>query len=115
MPLHTTQYYQQKLELELAQIQYKIISCLQQSHDSDYLLLAKKLQADSVMKWPELMSGVFSEQLKDYRHRLEQLEASLSQIQIGLYGYCADCEAELSAELLELDPAQQRCSSCRKS
>lgn len=115
MPLHTIQYYQEKLEQELTQVQQKIIICLEHSQDSDYLLLAKKLLAESVQKWPELMSGVFSEQLKDYRHRLEQLEASLSQIQIGQYGYCADCEAALPFEQLELDPARQRCDNCRKS
>ncbi|MCA1928445.1 hypothetical protein [Rheinheimera sp.] len=115
MPMHTTQYYQDKLEQELTQVQQKIVCCLEHSQDPDYLLLATKLQAESVQKWPELMSGVFSEQLKEYRNRLEQLEASLSQIQIGQYGYCADCEAALPFEQLEQDPARQRCDSCRKS
>jgi RNA polymerase-binding transcription factor DksA len=43
---------------------------------------------------------------------MTKLEAAVSQIEIGQYGYCCDCEEEISKEQLELDPATQRCKKC---
>ncbi|MDX1729140.1 MAG: TraR/DksA C4-type zinc finger protein, partial [Pseudoalteromonas tetraodonis] len=44
--------------------------------------------------------------------RMNKLEAAISQIDIGQYGYCCDCEEKISAQRLEQDPAAQRCDQC---
>ena len=36
--------------------------------------------------------------------RMTKLEAAVSQIEIGQYGYCCDCEEKISAKSLEQDP-----------
>lgn len=102
-----------KLDAELISLSQEIIRELQQSIDPDYKLLLKQLQNASVQCWPELMSGVYSAKLRQQKTRLEKLEAALSQIQIGMYGNCADCEAPIEKYLLDIDPARQRCKRCQ--
>ena len=41
--------------------------------------------------------------------RMNKLEAAISQMDIGQYGYCCDCEEKISEQRLERDPAAQRC------
>jgi RNA polymerase-binding transcription factor DksA len=45
---------------------------------------------------------------------MNKLEAAISQIDIGQYGYCCDCEEKISEQRLERDPAAQRCDKCAK-
>lgn len=44
--------------------------------------------------------------------RLMRLDAALCQLDLGLYGLCSDCEAEIEAERLVQDPTEQRCHQC---
>ena len=43
---------------------------------------------------------------------MTMLEAAVSQIDIGQYGYCCDCEEKIATALLQKDPATQRCTKC---
>ncbi|GGI75853.1 TraR/DksA family transcriptional regulator [Shewanella gelidii] len=45
-------------------------------------------------------------------HRLMKLDAANCQLDLGLYGLCADCEAEIDLRRLQADPTEQRCSTC---
>ncbi|MCE9777980.1 TraR/DksA C4-type zinc finger protein [Shewanella algae] len=47
-------------------------------------------------------------------HRLLRLDAALCQLDLGLYGLCADCEAEIEAYRLDRDPTEQRCERCHE-
>lgn len=44
--------------------------------------------------------------------RLSRLDAAICQLDLGLYGLCADCETEIDPIRLQQDPTEQRCSSC---
>ncbi|OYD21345.1 transcriptional regulator, TraR/DksA family protein [Oceanimonas baumannii] len=55
--------------------------------------------------WPQLQP-----QLKSLR----RADAALCQWQLGLYGLCSDCEAELSHAQLLADPCRQRCDHCEE-
>ncbi|MBB1271038.1 TraR/DksA C4-type zinc finger protein [Shewanella sp. SR44-3] len=44
--------------------------------------------------------------------RLMRLDAAYCQLELGLYGLCADCETEIEVLRLNQDPTEQRCSSC---
>lgn len=44
--------------------------------------------------------------------QLTQLDAAICQLDIGLYGLCADCEAEIEAHRLSVNPLEQRCTQC---
>ncbi|QSX38543.1 TraR/DksA C4-type zinc finger protein [Shewanella sedimentimangrovi] len=44
--------------------------------------------------------------------RLLRLDAAWCQLDLGLYGLCADCEEPIEADLLLADPSEQRCATC---
>ncbi|KFZ37121.1 hypothetical protein HR45_11960 [Shewanella mangrovi] len=44
--------------------------------------------------------------------RLVRLDAAICQLELGLYGLCADCEAEIEADRIASDPTEQRCQLC---
>ena len=44
--------------------------------------------------------------------RLMRLDATICQLDLGLYGLCSDCESEIEASRLQDDPTEQRCSVC---
>lgn len=44
--------------------------------------------------------------------RLMRLDAAYCQLELGLYGLCADCEVEMETERLSQDPTLQRCTPC---
>ncbi|MFQ6370427.1 TraR/DksA C4-type zinc finger protein [Shewanella sp. YIC-542] len=45
-------------------------------------------------------------------NRLNRLDAAQCQLDLGLYGLCADCENEIEPERLAMDPTEQRCQHC---
>ena len=44
---------------------------------------------------------------------LKSIDAALNNIQIGLYGLCADCEEQIELERLNNAPTNQRCLACQ--
>ncbi|MCH1924743.1 TraR/DksA C4-type zinc finger protein [Shewanella sp. C32] len=44
--------------------------------------------------------------------RIVRLDAAICQLELGLYGLCADCEANIEPERLRADPTEQRCRVC---
>ena len=44
---------------------------------------------------------------------IAELEAALARIDAGIYGYCADCRAEIDFERLRAYPAASRCTPCQ--
>ncbi|PSJ48334.1 transcriptional regulator, TraR/DksA family protein [Zobellella taiwanensis] len=53
-------------------------------------------------------------QLQPLLKQLRQVDAALCQWQLGLYGLCSDCEAELTRAQLLADPCRQRCDPCEQ-
>ncbi|WP_107852254.1 transcriptional regulator, TraR/DksA family protein [Oceanimonas marisflavi] len=53
--------------------------------------------------WPQLQPQIMV---------LRRVDAALCQWQLGLYGLCSDCEAELAPPQLLDDPCRQRCDDC---
>jgi DnaK suppressor protein len=105
---------QHQLEQENLQLELSIVVYLQQSPNSQDQLLLNKLRSVPTALWPEQLGTCYPTYLSDSKHRLEQLQAALSQLKLGTYGICADCEAEIEAELLQQDLAAQRCRACEK-
>lgn len=62
----------------------------------------------------ETLEEVESAQANKFRSRLQAIEASLCQLELGLYGYCADCEKTIEPERLQRDPTTQRCQHCHE-
>lgn len=49
--------------------------------------------------------------LKD---RVNGIESALGRIEGGTYGACAQCDGEISKEVLDLAPESSLCSDCKK-
>jgi DnaK suppressor protein len=62
----------------------------------------------------ELIDLLANTQLEDTPQfvHLVRVDAALCQLDLGLYGLCSDCEAEIEADRLRSDPTEQRCASC---
>ena len=104
----------QKLELENRQLEQSILQILQQSTNADDTELHKELLHTPAQLWPERLSHYCPSFAAATKRRLEQVQAAISQIKLGIYGTCADCEAVIGAERLMQDPALQRCEACDK-
>lgn len=46
------------------------------------------------------------------RATIQRIEAALSRLDSGDYGYCVECGEEISARRLDVDPAAAFCISC---
>lgn len=63
-------------------------------------------------------SGEFSNQLalvQTYKNRLADVNLALKKIQNSEYGVCEKCEAEISSELLKINPESRLCRKCKKN
>ena len=104
----------EKLEWEHSQLEQSILQILQQSTNADDTRLRNQLLQTPAQLWPESLSQYCPSFLAAPKRRLEKVQAAISQIKLGIYGICADCEEQIEAERLEFDPASQRCKACDK-
>ncbi len=68
--------------------------------------------AQNTEAWLELARQYPSDKTAKCSERLQQIDAALNEIELGLYGYCADCDGAIELERLLHDPACQRCGAC---
>ncbi|EKE68751.1 TraR/DksA family transcriptional regulator [Gallaecimonas xiamenensis] len=105
--------YRRRLSQEQQQLQQKIQVRLIEMGAPGLLLTALAEQgldgiAGQLDQFPD-------RQLYGLCQRLTQVEAALCQLDLGLYGICCDCEAEIELDRLAADPAEQRCARCTGS
>lgn len=104
--------FQARLESERQLLLSELESWLKQQADFSCVSLLDRLYQLTGDELLEALHGIESSTAKKYRTRLQAIDASLCQLEIGLYGYCADCEQSIEPELLQRDPATQRCKRC---
>lgn len=107
-------HHQQKLDEEITKVQSAIMAMLCESSLSCYQQLKCELSSIKKSEWIDHIGQKLGPEYTPLINRMIQLEAAISQIEIGQYGYCCDCEQELPSALLEKDPATQRCDKCAK-
>ncbi|WP_245335406.1 MULTISPECIES: TraR/DksA C4-type zinc finger protein [Shewanella] len=78
------------------------------------LMAEQRLSVNEQATLPELIEQISHTHLLDDElfHKLVQLDAAYCQLELGLYGLCADCEMEIEPERLAADPTEQRCAVC---
>ncbi len=103
-----------QLQQELQQLRQDIFSYLQRDHAGEFDHLLLQLEHQALSHWPELLQHWLTPELEQKTRRLELVQAALSQMDMGLYGLCSDCEARIERELLQQDPARQRCARCER-
>jgi RNA polymerase-binding transcription factor DksA len=47
-----------------------------------------------------------------YAQKLARIEAALSRMDKGCYGFCLTCEGRIELRRLEADPAEAMCETC---
>lgn len=50
--------------------------------------------------------------IESARHRVQQIDTALRQMDEGSYGVCADCGGEIQPERLEVRPLSVKCVGC---
>ncbi|ALZ74501.1 hypothetical protein ATY27_01155 [Rheinheimera sp. F8] len=103
-----------QLQQELQQLRQDIFAYLQRDHAGEFDHLLLQLEHQALSHWPELLQHWLTPELEQKTRRLELVQAALSQMDMGLYGLCSDCEARIERELLQQDPARQRCARCER-
>ncbi|HAT41861.1 MAG TPA: conjugal transfer protein TraR [Rheinheimera sp.] len=112
MPQSLTPLLRSRLLSELELLQQDILHYLAADHVAEYQQLHQQLQKHPTTHWPDLMKKWQTPELQEKSQRLELVQAALSQMDMGLYGLCSDCECRIERQLLMNDPARQRCAAC---
>jgi RNA polymerase-binding transcription factor DksA len=105
-------HHQKRLNDEIAQVKLNILTMLSKSAYPAHHHLIQILADTANNEWLDCAAEKLGPEYALLISRMTKLEAALSQIEIGQYGYCCDCEEKISTESLELDPATQRCTKC---
>ena len=100
--------FKRRLEVELEALRKEVIEHYGQVQPA----IINDLHAINYSDWPDFLEQHFLLNHEPKLSRLIQLEAAIAQFEIGQYGYCADCEEAIELELLDNDPATQRCKAC---
>lgn len=91
----------------------------------------KNLNGDWDTKYPDMNTGVGSQQLEDAADevteystllpieqnlelRLRDIDIALDKIDKGTYGLCENCKREIESERLDAYPEARTCSKCQK-
>lgn len=106
--------YQVQLQEELFTTTIDIKDYLKsQSSEYDQTLLCA-LDKHMIDEWPEILETYCPPELKSLQKQLSLVLAALSQLTIGMYGYCAKCDELIEEDVLEQKPTAQYCSKCSK-
>ncbi len=106
--------FQARLESERQLMLSELEIWLRKQQDETCQELLAKLTELNYDQLLESLNEVESPKAQKYKSRLQAIDASLCQLDLGLYGYCADCEQEIEPELIQRDPTRQRCKHCHE-
>jgi RNA polymerase-binding transcription factor DksA len=107
-------HFKETLSRERKILQKEILFFLKNTSLESYKDLALSLEQTSENNWLDLLSTQGMKELKPIIKSLDKVEASLAQIDMGMFGLCADCESEIPKEILYRNPSHQRCTSCHQ-
>jgi DnaK suppressor protein len=113
---HITEIQVKQLETALLnsfkKLRQDILETLSHSTHSSHKVLIRQLQNTAPDELVELLSKIEMPAIANTIAKIKSIDAALINIQIGIYGFCADCEKELTFEELLLKPTRERCSEC---
>mgnify|MGYP000529989438 CR=1 FL=1 len=105
---------EQTLLRERKILQKEVLFFLHQTSLESHKILAERLEQLDKNCWIEILQKAYIEELHPIVKSLDKVEASLSQMEMGLYGLCADCERPIHQDILFRNPSHQRCDSCHQ-
>ncbi|MBD1388598.1 hypothetical protein IC617_04080 [Neiella sp. HB171785] len=85
------------------------LNTIDTDNSRNVLATIKSLSCDDLV---ELLADEECPEVNRTLKRLRAVDASLCQTELGLYGFCADCEKPIELEMLQRDATVQRCYAC---
>ncbi|WP_094751945.1 TraR/DksA family transcriptional regulator [Psychromonas sp. CD1] len=104
--------FQNSLLKQLNLQRINIIDTLETLPASDCVTPEKKLALFSCDELIIISKNVEIKVLKDKIKTIKNIDAALSNLNIGMFGLCADCEESIELERLKKDATLQRCQCC---
>ncbi|KPU82696.1 hypothetical protein JI57_03680 [Psychromonas sp. PRT-SC03] len=113
-PLNETQLanFQDGLLMRLNLQRINIIDLLNTLPASDCAIKEKALSLFSCEELITISKDIDLKALKEKIKILKNIDAALSNLHLGMFGVCSDCEEEIELERLKEDATQQRCQRC---
>jgi len=105
--------YQQLLLNSLEKLRHSMNDILIRSNHTGQNIAAEQLDKLSVDDFLEQARGIENVSITHKISAIKSIDAALNNMQIGMYGLCADCEEAIEIQRLNIDPATQRCSACQ--
>lgn len=106
------QLLQQNLLAEFSQLKEKVkirLTASSKLYLNDLVKDVDDMNADSLI---DSLVHSESHSLNLYKTQIQNIDAALQGIELGLYGLCSDCEEALAVEELFKCPTKQRCPTC---
>ena len=103
---------QAELTSNFIQLRQDIIEILMNSENASDHLTAKKIQNLSCDELVSITCKLSLPAIDGKTLTIKSIDAALNNIDIDMYGLCADCENEIGIEALKINPTRQRCESC---
>ena len=97
----------------LENIRQNIALNLSNSTDHKDQQLADNLSMLSIDELLELATSNKIPAISNMNKDIQGIDAALNNIQINMFGLCADCEEEIDEQTLTLAPTTQRCRHCQ--
>ncbi len=104
--------FQAVLLSSLEELRLGMTDILMRSSHTSHNLAAKQLQKISADDLLELALKIEMPSISHKISAMRNIDAALNNIQIGMYGLCADCEEEIDTKRLNSDATTQRCLNC---
>ena len=116
---HINKQQLQELQIELSnslqKSRQKIVDILMNSSNETHHLAAQQIKQVSPDELLDLLPKFKISCVSDEIFTIRRIDAALNNIQIDIYGMCADCESEITVDELKINPARQRCLECEKN
>ncbi|WP_137297945.1 TraR/DksA C4-type zinc finger protein [Psychromonas sp. SP041] len=106
------QLLQQNLLAEFMQLKEKVkvrLTASSKQYLNDLVKDVDTMNADTLI---DSLIHSESHSLNLYKTQIQNIDAALQGIELGLYGLCSDCEVEIEIEELFKCPTKQRCTAC---
>ncbi|WP_372880658.1 TraR/DksA C4-type zinc finger protein [Psychromonas sp.] len=106
--------FKKQLLASLEKLRNDVSEILMRSDHAGHKMAAKQIQKLSIDQLVELTSRMEISSISHKIKEIKSIDASLNDIEMGLYGFCSDCEEELDMTRLTEAPATKRCEHCEK-
>lgn len=115
-PIDATQLnaYKAQLIASLEKLRNDVSEILMRSNHAGHKMAAKQIQKLSNDQLVELTAKIDLSSIAHKIKEIKSIDASLNDIEMGLYGFCSDCEEEIEITRLTADPTTKRCAVCEK-